>query len=148
MGYSDQKYYARPLELAAQNMTFGTATASGTNTLASPVSNPLPAFVNRTSINAIKVVVTTAVAVGAVAESIVFLNGTSTFGVVTMTGGTATAGQVFSGVITTANSTFAAAGQPTYELIVNTATASGAVTGSFNIYLEQQELPVNPGSGT
>ena len=144
MGYSDQKFYARPLELVVANVGFGTATASGTNTLASPAGNPLPVYARKTSIGNVEVVVTTAVPVGSVVATLVFLNGTSTFATVAMTGGTATAGQAFKGVMTPANSTFGTQAGPTYELIVNTATVSGAATGAFQIFFEQQEIFTAP----
>lgn len=141
MGYSDQKYQARPLVLVgAGAVDMGTSTGAGTasNSLASPTANPLPAFNRRTQINAIKVEVIAAPNAAATALVMGFLNGTGTFGSVTLT--TATAGQILSGVMTAGNAIFAAAGQPTYN-VIGTFTASGGTAGKYAIQFEQQELP-------
>lgn len=147
MGYSDQKYYARPLISVLMGQSMGTSTGAGTasNSLAQPAGAPLPSFTNRTKINAVTVIPTVAPNANATALVMSFLNGTSTFATVTLT--TATAGQVLTGVMTPANAVFAAAGQPTFNLI-GTFTASGGTAGAYTVLFEQQELPTNPGSGT
>lgn len=142
MGYSDQKYYARPLELVgAGAVDFGTSTGAGTasNSLASPTANPLPAFSQKTQINNIQVEVIAAPNANATALVMGFLNGTATFGSVTLT--TATAGQILKGVMTAANAVFAAQGQATYN-VIGTFTASGGTAGKYAIQFEQQEQPV------
>lgn len=141
MGYSDQKFYARPLINIVPSADFGTSTGVGTasNTLASPAANPLPTFARRTTVGNIRVQCLAAPNVNATALVMSFLNGTATFATVTLT--TATAGQTLSGVMTAPNSTFTAGGQPTYG-VIGTFTASGGTAGKWEIYFEQQELPV------
>jgi hypothetical protein len=139
MGYSDQKFYSRPLGYVAI-ADMGTATATGTasNSLAQPTASPLPAFARRTAIGNIQVLVIAAPNASATVQVLSFLNGTNTFATVTVT--TATASQVLSAVMTASNATFAAGGQPTYNLI-GTFTASGGTGGKYEILFEQQELP-------
>lgn len=143
MGYSDQKYYARPLIKAAAAVAFGSSTAAGTasNSLAQPAGTYLPPFIRRTQITGFKVVADTAINANATPVTINLLNGTSTFGTAAVGGTLGTQGAVASGVITSAaNAVFAAAGQPTMGL-TGTFTASGGTSGTWDIYFEQDELP-------
>jgi hypothetical protein len=141
MGYSDQKYYARPLVKVASAVAFGTSTGAGTasNSLAQPTGTYLPQYIRRTQITGVKVVAATAIAANANPVSLNLINGTNTFAAVAV--GTATQGQTFSGVVTASNAVFAAGGQPTMNLI-GTWTASGGTSGTWDIYFEQEELPV------
>jgi hypothetical protein len=137
MGYSDQKYYARPLEQYV-SIIFGTATASGTNTLASPTSPLLPVYIRKTKLTAFSVLPTTAAAVGVVAGTFVILNGTATAGQCSVVGA---AGTAIVGTITAANASVGTGTGFTYELILNTATASGVATGTFTVQVEATENP-------
>lgn len=140
MGYSDQKYLARPFIRVANAVAFGTSTGVGTasNSLAQPAASQLPAFLHRTKIVGLKAIAVTAIASNATPVNIVILNGTSTLGQVPV--GTFTAGQIGTGTVTAANAIFAAGGQPTMALI-GTFTASGGTSGTWDIYFEQQEQP-------
>ena len=143
MGYSDQKFYARPLiDLGA--FDFGTSTGVGTasNTIAQTASQMLPAFARRTKIGNIQLVCEVAPNASATVLTLSFLNGTNTFGTAVLT--TATASQVISGVITSAaNAVFSANGEPTMGLI-GTFTASGGTAGKYVISFEQQEQFITP----
>lgn len=138
MGYSDQKFYARPL-VALGAFDLGTSTGAGTasNSLTQTAANVLPAFARRTQVGNVQVECITAPNAAATALVLSFLNGTATFAAVTLT--TATVGQVISGVMTAANAIFAAGGQPT-EGLIGTFTASGGTAGKYSIQFEQQEL--------
>lgn len=136
MGYSDSKYYSRPLEPFV-GIAFGTATASGTNTLASPLTPLLPVFIRKSKITAFSVVPTVAASAGVVAGTFVILNGTATAGQGSVVG---TAGGAINGTITAANANFAAGAGPTYQLILSTATASAVTSGTFTVQLESQEV--------
>lgn len=137
MGYSDQKYFSRPLEPIV-GIIFGTATASGTNTLASPVSPLLPVVIRKSKLTAFSIVPTTAASAGVVAGTFVILNGTATAGQCSVVGA---AGTAIVGTITAANANLGTNTGFTYELILNTATVSGATTGTFMAELEFQENP-------
>lgn len=142
MGYSDQKYYSRPLVKVVGALAFGSSTAAGTasNSLVQPTGTYLPAFLRRTQITGLKAIAATAANVNAFPVSIVLFNGTATAGqiqIAVTTGGTQ--GQVFTGTMTAANAVFAAGGQPTVGL-VGTFTASGGTSGTWDIYFEQDEL--------
>lgn len=139
MGYSDPKFYSRPLVQVGQALSFSTFTGAGTasNSIGLPAGSYLPAFVRRTQINAIRVIPTTIPNAAATALVMSFLNGTSTFATVTLT--TAAAGTALSATVTAANAVFAVGGQPTCN-IIGTSTASGANVGVYDIYFEDQEL--------
>jgi hypothetical protein len=139
MGYSDQKYFSRP-QVDIGVFDLGTSTGAGTasNSLTQTAANMLPAFTRRTQINNIEVEVIVAPNAAATALVLSFLNGTNTFGAVTLT--TATASQILSGVMTAANAIFAIGGQPT-EGLIGTFTASGGTAGKYRIQFEEQELP-------
>lgn len=141
MGYSDQKYYDRPLVKVASAIAFGTATAAGTasNSLAAPTTVSLPQFLRRTKVVGLEAICITAAGgtqVGPI--NLTVLNGTSTVGTIAVQ--TATVGQVGTGVLTAANATFAANASPTMAMI-GTYTASGATSGTWDLYLQQQEQP-------
>jgi hypothetical protein len=168
MGYSDQKYYARPLLKVAAAIAFGTATAAGTasNSLAQPAATVLQNFVRRTKIDSIQVVCVTAeggTQVGPINFTV--LNGTNTVGFIAIQ--TATVGQVFTvggafGTTTavingtasttalgTLNNTetgtatysvFGTGSAPTVALI-GTFTASGATSGTWDLWLSCKEKP-------
>lgn len=137
MAYDNATFAARAFVKVQNAVSFGTATASATDGANITPTCPLPQFPRRTAVNKVQMIVTTAPDSGSTALKAHFLNGTSTFGVVTLT--TATAGQVVNGTITTANSTFTAASAPTVKL-TGTATASADANGSYDIYFETQEL--------
>ena len=136
MGYSDQKYYDRTLEQYS-GIAFGTATASGTNTLASPTTPLIPVYIRSTKLNNFSILPTTAAPVGVVAGSFVILNGTKTAGQCSVVGA---AGTAINGTITAANAAVGTGTGFTYELILNTATASGVATGTFILQIEAQEV--------
>lgn len=137
MGYSDQKFYARP-QVDLGQFDLGTSTGVGTasNSLTQTAANVLPAFTRRTQVNNIEVEVVTAPNANATALVLSFLNGTNTFGAVTLT--TATAGQIIAGVMTPANAIFSAGGQAT-EGLIGTFTASGGTAGKYRVQFEEQE---------
>lgn len=139
MAYSDQKFYTRVMSLISAPVSWGTATASATDghdiTDQTPV---LPKFFRRTAVGAIRMRCTVIPNAASTAVKAHFLNGTSTFGVVTLT--TATAGQILDGTVTSSNGTFTASGQPTVKL-TGTATASAAANGSWEVWFETTELP-------
>lgn len=138
MAYTDGRYDARPWVPAKLAFSLGTTTAAGTAAIASGYTIPvLPQFDRRTRINAIKMTVTTIPNAASTALVGAFLNGTDTFGSVTLT--TATAGQVLAATMTAANAIIAADSAPTFTL-AGTATASGSANGAYDIHFEQQEL--------
>ena len=151
MGYSDQKYYDRPLVgKAAAAVAYGTATASGTasNSLAQPAATVLPVYLRRTKVIGVEVVCVTAEGATQVGPiNLTILNGTATLASVAVQ--TATVGQVFyvststtpaGAVYNGANATFAAFAGASSALI-GTFTASGATSGTWDIWLEAQEQP-------
>lgn len=136
MSYSDQKYYARGLELVADSgVATGTFTASGSCNQTTQFV--LPKFNRRSLVTAVSVLTKTAAVVGATGPlTLNFLNGTSTFAVCTV--GTGTAGSVV--VATpTANNTFTASGGPSVT-VLGTSTASGGTLGTYEVFFEVQEL--------
>ena len=138
MGYSDQKFYTRPLVPVRFNATStSTATASAQVVTSTDVAQ-LPEFQRRTEITGFVAKVVTAPNAGATTTKLALLNGTNTFAVATI--GTNTAGVDVVGSITSAaNAVFAANGQPTLN-VVSTATASQTVTqGNYDLYFEQTE---------
>jgi hypothetical protein len=138
MGYSDQKYYDRTLE-EYPGIVFGTATASGTNTLASPTSPLIPVYFRKTVLKNFSIVPTTTTAAGVINSTFVILNGTATAGSCVL-GSAPTIGVAIVGTITAANATVGTNTGFTYELILNTATASAVVTGTMMLQLEQNEV--------
>ena len=158
MGYSDQKYYDRPLIKVAAAVAYGTATASGTasNSLAQPAATQLEAFLRRTKIVGLEAVCVTApggTQVGPI--NLTILNGTATVASVAVQ--TATVGQVVyvntntavpaGGVYNGSNATYASFAQPVSALI-GTFTASGATSGTWDIWLEVQEQFDTPGQAS
>lgn len=135
MGYSDQKYYDRTLEVYP-GIIFGTATASGTNTLASPASPLIPVYIRKTKLTGFSILPTTAAAAAVTAGTFVILNGTATAGQCSIVGA---AGTAIVGTITAANATVGTQTGFTYELILSTSTASGGATGTFCLQLEANE---------
>lgn len=133
MGYSDQKFYDRPLVLIADGQ-LGTGTASAAGVGANLQDAPL--FIRRTTIP--KLVLICNVVSKVTTTHLVILNGTST--AVDVTIGTFTAGQQGTATLSAAFSTFAAGTGPTFKGTA-TYTASGDTTGSFQIFAECQELP-------
>jgi hypothetical protein len=140
MGYSDQKYYSKDFYTAGKAVTFGTATAANSTGCDLTIATFLPPVRNkRMKVVGIKMIPTTAPDSGSTAIKAHFLNGTTTFGVVTLT--TSTVGQTLEGVVTDAYSTFTASQAiPTLKM-TGTATASADVNGVYDIYFETQELP-------
>lgn len=138
MGYSDQKFYARPLVKEA-SINFGTSTGAGTasNSLGIPAGTYLPKFIKRTQVKNVRVACTTIPNASATAVVISLLNGTNTFAAITVT--TATQGQFLDGVMTASNAVFAAGGAVTGN-IIGTFTASGGNAGVYDVYFEEQEL--------
>jgi hypothetical protein len=135
MGYSDQKYYDRGLT-PIYGIAFGTATASGTNTLVAPASPLMPVYIRKTTLKSFSIVPTTAAAAGVVAGTFVILNGTATAGQCSVVGA---AGTAINGTITAANATVGTGTGFTYELILATATASAVASGTFALQLEVNE---------
>ena len=136
MSYSDGKFQARVMNLVSPSTSWGTSTASsatGHNTTGVVV---LPKFIRATEVGAIRMRCTVIPDAGSTAVKANFLNGTNTFGVVTLT--TATAQAQLDGVMTAANASFAADGQPTVNL-VGTATATADASGSWEIWFENKE---------
>lgn len=127
-------YSNRNFSLVAQGVTTTfTATASdqvGTAT------NPsyMPKFPMARQISAIRVQVTATPIVSS--PQLVFLNGTSTVGVVAV--GTATAGETADATITKANANLAEGDQLDLE-VISTATASAdQVAGVYNIWFSEE----------
>lgn len=149
MGYSDQKYYSYDLDKIQTAIAFGTATASGTSTKAVPAGIVQPTFQQNTIIAGVEWVCTTSPnsAQGGLLQ---VLNGTNTIITATYTA-SITAGQEVYGsytgtYTTTGTATKDAVGAvpknvilsgATFiaQLVLNTATASGDVTGSWDLYI-------------
>jgi hypothetical protein len=136
MGYSNPEFLARQLVNFSPNHSLSTATASSATGADRTAPTALPAFLRRTKVNKVSFVVRTIPNAASTGLKAVLLNGTSTAATVTLT--TATLGQVLTGTVTVANSTFAADAQPTLN-VVGTATASGAANGAFDVVFEVQE---------
>jgi hypothetical protein len=158
MGYSDQKYYDRPLIKVAAAVAYGTATASGTasNSLAQPAATQLETFLRRTKVVGLEAVCVTApggTQVGPI--NLTILNGTATVASVAVQ--TATVGQTVyvntntavpaGGTYIGTNATFAAFSAPVSALI-GTFTASAATSGTWDIWLEVQEQFDTPGQAS
>lgn len=141
MGYSDQKFYTRPLILLADTVTAtSTGTASAvvmTNTALTGNAANLPQFQRRTEVTGGWLVVRTAPNAGAASAKVAIMNGTATAAVFTIS--TLTAGQGVAPTVTAANAIFSASSAPSIN-ILSTTTASQTVTqGSYDIYLENVE---------
>ena len=135
MAYSDPKFQIAYERIVLQATSFGTATAAsavGCDLDLSAVAI-LPKFIRRVEVKAIRVRCTVIPDAGSTAVKLHFLNGTSTFGVVTLT--TATAGQWIDGTVTASNAIIAANDQPTCKT-TGTATASADAMGTYEITFE------------
>lgn len=149
MGYSDQKYYANNFDKYAAAVAFGTATASGTSTLATPAAVYMPTLeIANTALLGIEAVAATApnTKQGGLIQ---VLNGTNTIITASYTS-TTTQGQAvwgsYTGTYTTTGTATAdkAGAVPknvissgssfTVQLVLNTATASGDTTGTWDFY--------------
>lgn len=133
MAYVDPQFNVSVEKLVAFGAT-GTSTASATDNALASVFR-LPKFKRAQKVIGIRVPVATAPASNLTGLSLVFLNGTSTFGVVAVT--TNTAGAVLDATMTTANAVFATDAQPSVKALA-TATASGQSIGTFDIWFEVQ----------
>ena len=134
--YADSQFNT-PVLVPVVGLATYTAVGTGTALASALTIVNFPPFIRRTKVANVQVLVVTAPNAGATGLVINFLNGTSTFAVATI--GTLTAGQVASASITTANTTFAAAGQAT-GTAVSTATTAGVAGGVYAIWFDQQEL--------
>lgn len=149
MGYSDQKYYSPDLQLVQHSLAFGTATASGTNTLAMPTGSYPPQFIHQPNAQVTKVEVVCLTAPNnKQTGNFQLLNGTNTI-INVAYGATTTAGMVLIGSYTgtytagTATKTdaynatpanvFGSGSAGTFQLN-GTATASGDATGTWDVY--------------
>lgn len=163
MGYSDQKYYSRPMEIMGQSAVLtGTLTASSTANAIAAAAYRIPKFIKRTKVNAGKFVVKTAATTGAQVFSL--LNGTNTFATatntstnaagteftitLTNTASTAVSTQtttlangstVVSTVTTTTDWSIFGTGTGITVAVSGTATASGDSFGAHDLWLEVQE---------
>lgn len=137
MSYSDQKFQTRVNGILSPNTSWGTATASSATGHDTTGVVVLPKLFRRTAINNLRMRCSVIPNAASTVVKANFLNGTNTFAVVTLT--TATAGQILDATVTATNGTFAADGQPTVNL-VGTATASAAASGSWEVWVEAQEL--------
>ena len=135
--YSDPNFTVKQFYPAALAVAISTATASGTagHTLSAVI--PMPKFPQRTEIQKIRVRCAVIPNAASTAVTLNFLNGTNTFGVVTLT--TATAGQWLEGVITASNAIIADDVVPTVNML-GTSTASAAASGTYDVWLETQRL--------
>lgn len=150
MGYSDQKYFSYDLDKVATAVAFGTATASGTSTIAPPTTTTMPTYQQNTIIAGIEVVAASAPnnKQGGLFQ---ILNGTNTIITATYTS-TASVGTEYYGSYTgtytcTGTATADKAGAVpknvilagasfTLQLVLNTATASADVTGTWDVYVQ------------
>lgn len=149
MGYSDQKYFSFDLDKVATAVAFGTATASGTTTKATPAGTYMPTFQQNTQILGLEAVCASSPnsAQGGLLQ---VLNGTNTIITATYTA-SITAGQEVYGsytgtYTTTGTATKDAVGAVpknvilsgatfTVQLVLNTATASADATGTWDFYI-------------
>lgn len=165
MGYADQKYHTRRLELVADsNVATATVTASNT-ALAFAVPWALPTFKRATKVQDVRIVIKTT-STASTAMGLAFLNGTNTFATVPIIAATQTAGMNVVGTLTNTASTavstqtttfsngstavstittttdwtvFTAGATPTVN-ITGTATASANTMGAVEIFFENREL--------
>ncbi len=134
MSYTDPRFQVRPLTMVG--VITGTATASGTNAVTNASLNMAPpAFVRKTKINTIRVEPGIATPANWTLK-LIAKNGTDAMGTSAALG-TGTFGQVFD--ITCTSNTFAAGVAPTF-ILDGTSTASGQSLGTFNVFMEAQEL--------
>jgi len=171
MGFADQKYYNHDVDLMADSnvATLTTSTASSTATVTAPFG--IPSFRAPRRVAAIYVVVKTAPTSTSVGPTLVFLNGTNTFGFVTLVGTAVTAGATIVGTLTntaslstntftntlpngstavltnttTTNWTILGSGTGATVNAVNTSTASAGVMGAYEIWFDTLEQFVSPG---
>ena len=135
MAYPDQKYYARPLQLWGSAVDMGLSVA--TTVARTDAAVGIPKLIRKSQVNAIRLRVDTIPNASATALVASFVNGTDTFGTVTLT--TATADEFLDVTITsTANAVIAADVQVTVN-IAGTATATDDVLGDYDIWAEVQE---------
>lgn len=165
MGYSDQKYYARPLELLGQSGALtGTFTASNTAGTLAAAAYRIPKFIRPAKIDDAKLVVKTAATTGS--QVISLLNGTVVFATTTNTSTNAAGTEitftmtntastaVTTQTITAANGSVStntvtsttdwrifAAGVGVTVQVAGTATASGDTFGAFDLWVDQHEYP-------
>lgn len=166
MGYSDQKYFSRPLHLLGQSgVLVGTLTASaGTNSLAAAAYR-IPKFIRPAKIIDAKMVVKTASTTGA--QVISLLNGTNVFATttntstnaagteitftMTNTASTATTTQtttlpngstVIGTITTTTDWRIFGTNTGVTVQVSGTATVSGDSFGAFDLWVDQHEYPV------
>lgn len=137
MSYSDGRFQARPL-VNAGTIT-GTATASGTNAVtAADLNMTPPAFVRKSKIVAIRVEPAKAVPANWTLK-VIAKNGTNVVGSATGLGA-GTAGQLFDLSVDSAQNTFGTNSAVAFTLD-GTSTASGQSLGTYNVFMEVQELP-------
>ena len=135
MAYQDPQFNVRyevPVVFAAAS---GTATASGTNSVATAITIPYKPK-RATNISAVRVRVTTAPAANWTALTHILKNGTATFA--TWATGTKTAGEWVDATVTAANAKLDADTQPTCDYD-GTGTASAQTAGTFDIHFEVTE---------
>lgn len=168
MGFSDQKFYARPLENVAvvAPASLGTITASGTATITAAIV--LQEFKRRTKINAVRVYT---VGAGNVTGGTIlnFLNGTNTFAVCTAvaTTGSFADATINANIVTTSTVTnsfsngstavatitttttqaiLSSNTQPTVTVLA-IGTASAQTIGTYAVWMEcQEQFDVGAGS--
>lgn len=166
MGYSDQKYYSRPLHLIGQSAVLvGTLTASSASNAIAAAAYRIPKFIRPAKVIDAKVVVKTASTTGQQVLSL--LNGTNTFATATNTSTNAAGTEVTftmtntASTATTTQTTTLANGSTVVGTITTTtdwrifgtntgitvavagtATASGDSFGAFDLWLDQHEYPV------
>jgi len=149
MGYSDQKYFSKEFIRVGNAVAFGTATASGTSTLATPAAVYMPQFERITQLIGIEAVAATAPN-SKQGGLIQVLNGTNTIITATYTSTTSQGNIVYGSYTGTYTATgtatadktgatpanvFQIGAAPTVQLVLNTATASADVTGTWDLYL-------------
>lgn len=165
MGYSDQKYYARPLELMGQSASVtGTFTASSTAGAVAAAAYRIPKFIQRSKVVAAKLIVKTAPTTGL--QVISLQNGTAVFATTTNTSTNAAGSEItftltntaslstntqtitFSNGLVTTNTVTSTtdwsifgAGTGITVSVAGTATASGDTFGAFDLWVESTEQP-------
>jgi hypothetical protein len=138
MGYSDQKFHSRPLQLWGQAVSFGTATASATDgILVTDAAPSLPKMIRKTQINSLRLRCSVIPDTGSDVVVATFNVGGAEFGTAVLT--TATADQHIDVTITTASNNVIAADGQLIVGVTGTATASADVNGSYDVWAEVQE---------
>jgi len=151
MGYSDQKYISSNLDRYGNAIAFGTATASGTNTLATPSAVYMPNFEFPGNAQLLGIELVAASAPNSKQGGLFqVLNGTNTIITATYTSTTSIGNIVFGSYTGTYTTTGTATADKygavpknvigsgssfTLQLVLNTATASGDSTGTWDFYL-------------